>query len=112
MFKESVKCVLRKFQGCFKEDCGVFLETFNDDSRELQGHPKEVQSVLQGSFIDILRNFQGCLNKVSSVFQEHLKKVERVFQECFAILFLHGSHRSYPIRRRACSKIYFSGFFF
>ena len=58
----------------------MFLETFNDDSRELHGHPKEVQSVFQGSFIDLLRKFQGCFNKVSSLFQELFKKK---FQGCF-----------------------------
>ena len=84
----------------------MLLETFNDDSRELYGHPNEVQSVFQDSFIDILRKFQGCLIKVSSVFQENCK-----FQGCFknvsmkfclTNLMLHGSHRSYPSRRRAC----------
>ena len=48
----------------------------------------------------VLSNFKG----VSRVFEESLKgcfkSVSMKF--CFAILFLHGSHRSYPSRRRAC----------
>ena len=36
---------------------------------------------------------------ISTVFQENLN-VSMKF--CFAIFFSHGSHRSYPSRRRAC----------
>ena len=49
MFKESVKCVSRKYH----------------------------------------KKYPGCFKKVSIKF-------------CFAFLLLHGSHRSYPSRRRAC----------
>ena len=41
----------------------------------------------------VLRNFK---QKVSGMFQNVSIKF------CFAILFLHDSHRSYPSRRRAC----------
>ena len=37
---------------------------------------------------------------VSRKFQECFKNVLMKF--CFMILLLHGSHRSYPRRRRAC----------
>ena len=73
-----------------------------------QRYLNEVQSVFQGIFKDVLRNFQGCVEKVSSVFQENFnKKFQGRFKNvsmkfCFAILFSHGSHRSYPSRRRAC----------
>ena len=82
----------------------MFLKTFNDDSRKLQGHPKEVQRAFQGSFKDILRKFQVCSKKVSSAFQEHFKKSFKnvSMKFCFVILFFHGSHCSYPSRRRAC----------
>ena len=52
------------FKGVFKNDFGVFRESFKDDSRELQGFLREVQRVFQGrpekscklSSIGILRN--------------------------------------------------------
>ena len=50
--REKFQRCFRLFQGtfkCFKEDCGVVLDIFTGDSRELQGHPKEVQRVFQGS---------------------------------------------------------------
>ena len=52
-------------------------------SRMFQGSFKGVSRMFHGSFNDVLRKFQGCLKIVSSV-------------------LLHGSHRSYPSRRRAC----------
>ena len=58
---------------------------------------KGVSSEFQVSFQNCLRKFQGYL--VSSVFQENLN-ISIKF--CFAIFFSHGSHRSYPSRRRAC----------
>ena len=60
MLHESIKGVSRKFEGCCKEELGLFLETFNGDSRGLQGYLKEVQRMFQGSFKDVLRKFQGC----------------------------------------------------
>ena len=69
---------------------------------------KRVSREFQGSFKDILRKFPRCFREESSVFQENLKKkTSSVFQRvltkfCFAILILHGSHRSYSSRRRAC----------
>ena len=73
----------------------MFRGTFKDDSRELHEYLKEVQCVFQGSFKDS-RRFKGCLNKV--------------FQECFNNIFFtiwlwHGSHRTYPSRKRACLNI-------
>ena len=56
--------------------------------------------------------FQGCLMKVSwegsfiyvsRVFQEFFKEVSRKRSRCFKKSFmLHGTHRSFPSRRRAC----------
>ena len=62
----------------------------------------------QGSFKDFLRKFQGYIKNVSRIFHENfnekflgcIKDVSMKF--CFAIFFSHGSHRSYPSRRRAC----------
>ena len=56
MFRRSSISVLEMFQMCFKEvlgyfkeDWGVFQETFKGDLRELQGYQKEVQRLLEGS---------------------------------------------------------------
>ena len=38
VFEGSFKGVSMKFQECFKEDLGVFQETFKQVSRELQGN--------------------------------------------------------------------------
>ena len=48
---------------------------------------------------NLKKKYQMCFKKIS-------KQVSRVFQECFDEVFLtnlllHGSHRSYPSRRRA-----------
>ena len=75
----------------------------------LRGVPRD----LQASMVPKRRDFQGrkfprCLKEESSVFQENFtKKFQRCFKNvsmkfCFAILFLHRSHRSYLSRRRAC----------
>ena len=45
MLHGSIKGVSRKFEGCCKEELGLFLETFKGDSRELQGYLKEVKRV-------------------------------------------------------------------
>ena len=55
--------------------------------------------MLQLPFKGISRKFEGYFKKVSRKFQ---KKVSRVFQECFNTVLLHGSHCSYPSRRRVC----------
>ena len=67
-----------------------------------------VQRKFQGSFKDVLRKFQGCLKKVSGVFQENFIKMSHgcfknvSMKFCFTMLLVHGSHHSYPSRRRAC----------
>ena len=43
--------------------------------------------------------FQGCFEGVLRVFQGSFKKTFKVFQKSF---MLHGTHRSFPSRRRAC----------
>ena len=86
MFQGSFKCVSR-WRGVPRD-----LENFKGasqvskrSSRQFRRHLKEVL----GFF---------------SVFKKISKKVSMVFQECFnevffAILFLQGSHRSYPSRK-------------
>ena len=75
----------------------MFLVTFKGDSRELQVYLKEVQRVFQESFKGILRKFQGCLKNVSSAFQGNVL--------LFCNFVVHGNHRSYLSRRRACLKM-------
>ena len=71
----------------------MFLRRLKGVSRQSQRHSKEVSRVFKESVKCVLRNFK---QKVSRVFQNVSIKF------CFAILFLHESHRSYPSRRRAC----------
>ena len=52
---------------------------------------EEVSGIFQGCFMI----FKG----VSRVFQGSFKKTFKVFQKSF---MLHGTHRSFPSRRRAC----------
>ena len=86
----------------------MFLETFKGTSRVFKRSSKGVSREFQGGFKDVLRKFQGRLKIVSSVFQENVTKsiqgASKKFPSSFvfAILMLHGSHRSYPSRRRAC----------
>ena len=61
----------------------------------------------QGSFKGVLRKLKWYLKKVSSVFSENFKQsfnsVSKIFNKIlFCNFVLFGSHRSYPIRRRAC----------
>ena len=51
---------------------------------------------------------------VKCVFQENFKQNVKVVSRMFwfAILFLHGSHRSYPSRRRACFEVVWNLAFF
>ena len=100
VFKESFKSAqkryqgaTRKFQGCCKNISRVFLRRLKGVSRQSQRHSKEVSRVFKESVKCVLRNFK---QKVSRVFQNVSIKF------CFAILFLHESHRSYPSKRRAC----------
>ena len=64
----------------------------------------------QGSLKGVSWQFQLCSEKVSRVFKEGVKcfkKFQIKFQEFsntfLQFLLLHGSHRSYLSRRRACS---------
>ena len=66
----------------------MFLETFKGTLRIFKRSSKGVSSEFKGSFKDISWMLQRCLKKVPSF--------------SFAILLVHGSHRSYPSRRRAC----------
>ena len=116
MFQENSNA---NFQRCVKDVQGIFKGV----SRKIEGCSEIPLKVIQGSFkvsksnsMGIgsfkyaLRKFQGWLKKVSSVFRENVTKsfkgVSKKFLSSFvfAILLLHGSHRSYPSRRRACFK--------
>ena len=77
-----MKGVLREFYWCFKEVSRVFLENFTEE---------EVSIMFQWCFMI----FKG----VSRVFHGSFKKTFKVFQKNF---ILHGTHRSFPSRRRAC----------
>ena len=70
-----------------------YLPFFCPDTFEMAERVKEVSRVLKESVKCVSRKFQ-------KQFQGHFKNVSMKF--CFAILILHGSHRSYPSRRRAC----------
>ena len=74
--------------------CWVCWDNFPTSLRLLQNCFKISSRQFQNCFKDFLTKIQGCFKNVSMRF-------------CFAILLLHGSHRSYPSRRRACLlKIY------
>ena len=68
MFHGTLKGVSRKIMG-------VFLETINGDSRELQGHLKEVQWVFQGIFKAVLKTFEGSFMGVLQKGQACFKKI-------------------------------------
>ena len=96
-------------QGCFKEVLRVFQERFRGVPKDLQGRLKGASRVSKQSSKGVSRQLQRCFKEVSREFKENIKCVSRKFQKknvsmmcCFAILLFHGSHRSYPGRRRAC----------
>ena len=103
VFQGFIKEVLWVFQGRLRLN-GVprsLKKRFKGGSKVSKGVLKE----FQGRIKDILRKFHGCVKKVLSVLQEKFQKISRVFQKVsmkfsFSILLLHGSHRSYPSRRR------------
>ena len=78
------KQVLRVFHGSFK---GV-SRLFESDSRKFQRPFKQVT-----------RGFQDGVKDIVMVFHGSFKNIFRVFQRSF---MLHGTHRSYPSRRRTC----------
>ena len=97
--------VSRKIKGCFGEVITVFPGTF-------KGVLKEVSRVFHKSFkeedaLRLFHDFQWCFQSVPECF----KSVSKVFQGCsmkackvFPKSFmLHGTHRSFPSRWRACS---------
>ena len=79
MFKRNSMGVWGKFQSCFKDDGGVFLETFKGAS-QFKRSSKGVSRKFQDIFKEVLRKFQGCLEKVSS-----FKGVSRMFQWSFVL---------------------------
>ena len=100
MFHRSFKCNSRKFQGCFKKVSRVYHESFKGVSWKFQGCFKgDLSRMFQESLKDVSRKSKGCFEGVLRVFQGSFKKTFRVFQKSF---MLHGTHRSFPSRRRAC----------
>ena len=87
VFQESFKVVSRIFQGCFKKVSWVIHESFKEE---------EVSRMFQGFFII----FKGIPRVCQWRFKEVSRKLSRCFKKCF---MLHGTHRSFPSRRRACS---------
>ena len=59
-----------------------------------QGSQKGVSRTFQESFKGVSRKFEGCF-----MIFKGISRVSRKFQESF---MLHGTHRSFPSRRRAC----------
>ena len=69
--------------------------------------------MFQESFKGVVRNIEGCFNGVLKGLKEVSRKFCVVFRKfsrqlllkfCFAILLLHGTHCSFPSRRRACCR--------
>ena len=101
--------VFKNLNGCFKgvsrsfqRNSKVVSRKVIDDSWELSGYLKKFKwyfkcfsMQFQKVWKEVSRNFKT----VASVFQENFN-VSMKF--CFPTFFLHGSHRSYPSRRRAC----------
>ena len=85
MFQGSFKDVLSKFQGCLKKVSSVLRKFHQKVPRCF----KKVSNVFYTSFKKVSRGCQGCFKKVFNVF-------ERSF-------VMHGTHRSYPSRKRAFS---------
>ena len=93
VFWERLEYVSRKFQG-FSWKCHG-RRSFKNVSRvfhDFQGCFKKVSMGFQEICLDVTWKFYG----VSTKFQE----IFRVFQKSF---MLHGTHRSFPSRRRALS---------
>ena len=63
---------------------------------------KELERKFQKFSTEVSMLFQGSNINMSKVIQSSLEGVSRKF--CFLILLLHGTHRSYLSRRRACLK--------
>ena len=102
--------VLCAFQGCLNDFTGVSCQRcFKCVLKKLQGYFKSASNVVE-------RKITKCSKEVSSLFQRNSNNVSIVFQSSFkgvsrkfCFLILHGTHRSYPSRRRAC--FYQSEFF-
>ena len=77
---------------------------FREVSIMLWENFKGVSSVFEGSRRNVSCIFHGCFQYVSMIIHTFLK----TFQMCFVILLshLHGSHCSFPIRKRTCLKAF------
>ena len=75
MFKGSLKCVSRIFEGSYMgvskkiEWCSQSPRRFKGGSKGFKRSSKGVLREFQGRFKDVLRKYQGRLKKVSTVFQ-------------------------------------------
>ena len=56
-FKGFTRIVQRSFKGISRKIAGLFLDTFEGDSRELQRYLKEVQRVFQEIFKGVSKMF-------------------------------------------------------
>ena len=96
VFLKSFVGASGKFQGVSR----VFFMGIQENSEGLSsrfpGEFREGFKDLYRSFKEVSRKFLNCLIE--------FKALMRMFQGCsvFLILVLHVTHRSYPIRRRAC----------
>ena len=98
--------VVLVFMDCFKEVTRCSKEVV----RVFQGRFKKVSRAFQTIFKGVTWNFQGCIQSVSKVFQKCFKSVSKSVSKVFQqnvqgvsrSLMLHGTHRSYLSRRRAC----------
>ena len=101
VFQGSCKGFWRNFQGCFTIFSWVFKGSLKVVSRKFQECFEGILRVFQGSFKGVSWKFdgRGSFKGVSRVFRESFKKTFKVFQKSS---MLHGTHRSFPSRRRAC----------
>ena len=92
------------FQACFKLFSSMFQACFKPVLKKLLGYFKSASKVLERKLQkfskDGSRLFKGSFNDISKVFQSSFEGVSRKF--CSLIFLLHGTHCSYPSRRRAC----------
>ena len=92
----SFKGVLRNFQGCFKKVSRVFHRSFKGVSWNFHE---------SGSFMDVTsdswfsRVFPECVKAVLIKFQWSFNNIFKVSKKSF---MLHGTHCSFPSKRRAC----------
>ena len=95
--KSSFKGVSRKIKGCSKRPSRAIQVRF-------KGIEKKFKEFFIGVFMAVSRVFKDSVKCVPKKIQIKFQEFSRMFQWrfVFALLLLHGSHRSYPSRRRSC----------